>query len=217
MTPQITMRPELTPLPPRMRHLPVDARGYVIPWFVAWVDGVPEFRAMDPRKWMAAVKQKLCWVCGTSLGAYQAFVVGPMCLVSLTSREPPSHLQCATWSAQNCPFLSRPHMVRRENDLPETAIPPAGIGITRNPGVTAVYVTRGFRIFNDDKGQPLLRMSEEWTAIEWWAEGRKATREEIEHSIDTGIPILMDLAEKQGPQAVADLNKALRRLEGWLR
>jgi hypothetical protein len=211
-----TLRPELTPLPPRMMHLPVDTRGYVVPWFVAWVNGEPEFRAVDARKWATAVKHKLCWVCGTSLGAYQAFVVGPMCLVNLTSSEPPSHLQCATWSAINCPFLSRPHMVRRENDLPELKQDPAGIMIPRNPGVTAVYTVRGFRIFKDGLGNPLIRMPEEYVSIEWWAEGRKATLDEIHHSINTGVPLLMELAEKDGPEAVKELNAAVRRLERWL-
>lgn len=210
------LRPELTPLPPRMMGLPVDARGYVVPWFVAWVDGQPEFRAMDAKKWLEAVRYKLCWVCGQRLGSYFAFVVGPMCLVSLTASEPPSHLQCATWSVQNCPFLTRPHMVRRENDLPEGFTDPAGIPIMRNPGVTAVYAVRGFQVFKDDAGKPLIRMSDEPHSIQWYAEGRTATREEIQHSIDTGISIPMGLAEQEGPEAIREFNKALRRLDRWL-
>jgi hypothetical protein len=210
------MRPELTPLPPRMLHLKVDARGYVVPWFVAWVDGVPEFRAMDGRKWVEAVRYKLCWVCGTRLGAHFAFVVGPMCLVSLTASEPPSHLQCATWSAINCPFLSRPRMVRRENDLPQGMVDPAGLPILRNPGVTAVYVTKGFRTFKDDAGKPLIKMPEEHTEIHWYAEGRRATRDEIQESIDTGLPILMEMAEREGLEAVKELNGMVRRLDRWL-
>jgi hypothetical protein len=198
-----------------MLHLPVDARGYVVPWFVAWVDGVPEFRAMDPKKWVEAVRYKLCWVCGTRLGAHFAFVVGPMCLVNLTSSEPPSHLQCATWSAINCPFLSRPQMVRRENDLPATMETP-GIAIRRNPGVTAVYVTKGFRVFDDGVGKPLIKIPEEHTEIQWYADGRKATREEIQESIDTGLPILMEMAEQEGPGAVKELNVLVRRLDRWL-
>jgi hypothetical protein len=38
------LRPELTELPLRMRGLPLDERGYPVPWFVAWIDGKPEFR-----------------------------------------------------------------------------------------------------------------------------------------------------------------------------
>jgi hypothetical protein len=68
MTPNATKCPvalkTTEPLPVRMRHLFVDERGYVVPWFVAWVDGKPEFRAMDPDKFRAAITRKLCWVCG---------------------------------------------------------------------------------------------------------------------------------------------------------
>jgi hypothetical protein len=132
----MTLRPELTELPLRMRGLAVDDRGYPVPWFVAWVDGQPEFRAVDARKWLQAVRQKLCWVCGQQLGAYLAFILGPMCAINRTISEPPSHRQCAEWSIKNCPFLSRPHMRRRENDMPEDAQESAGFGTKRNPGVT---------------------------------------------------------------------------------
>lgn len=212
------MRPELTPLPVRMMHLPVDARGFPIPWFVATLaNGEPEFRAMDAHKWMQAVRHKLCWVCGTRLGAHLAFVTGPMCLINLTNSEPPSHLQCATWSAINCPFLSRPHMVRREGGLPdEVEENVAGIGIRRNPGAVAVYVVQGYRVFKDHAGKPLIQMPEEHTAIAWYAEGRKATRVEVQHSINTGLPILMALAEQDGPEAVKELMDRRKRVERWL-
>lgn len=47
-------------LPARMRDLPIDDRGYPVPWFVAWVDGKPEFRAMDQEKFIRALREKLC-------------------------------------------------------------------------------------------------------------------------------------------------------------
>jgi hypothetical protein len=51
-----------------MSDLPVDERGFPVPWFVAWFDGKPEFRAMDGLKWIRAVREHLCWVCGGRLG-----------------------------------------------------------------------------------------------------------------------------------------------------
>jgi hypothetical protein len=206
------LRVELGPLPPRMRDL-VIFRGFPTPWFVQWINGEPEFRLVDSRKWVRAVKEKLCWVCGQRLGTYLAFTVGPMCLVTGTSSEPPAHFVCATWSAKNCPFLNRPQMVRRENDLPQEAIDPPGFGIPRNPGATAVYTVRGYQIFHDDHGRPLIHMSEEWESCDWYREGRKATMAEVMESTRTGLPFLFEMAEKQGPEAVAELEKQVRAFE----
>jgi len=48
--------------------------------------------------------------------------------------------------------------------------------------------------------------------VEWWAEGRPATREEVEHSVDTGMPILAGMAGIEGDDAMADLG----RRKQWL-
>src|SRR5262245_64030480 len=85
------LRENLPPLPARMKSLPVSDRGYPIPWFVPDLDGKPEFRAMDGRKWALAVEKHLCWVCGQPLGTRFAFVVGPMC--GIRSEEHTSKLQ----------------------------------------------------------------------------------------------------------------------------
>src|SRR5580692_7475343 len=105
-----TTKVDMSTLPRRMTALPIDERGYPVPWFVDWIDGKPEFRAMDPRKFVRAIKEKLCWVCGQRLGVNVCFVAGPMCGINRTSSEPPSHRECAVWSAQNCPFLNNPRM-----------------------------------------------------------------------------------------------------------
>jgi hypothetical protein len=206
------LRVELGPLPPRLRELPVF-RGYPVPWFVQWIDGEPEFRCMDSRKWVRAVQEKLCWVCGQRLGAHLSFTVGPMCLVTGTSSEPPAHFVCATWSAKHCPFLTKPKMVRRENDLPEEIIEPAGCGLTRNPGATAIYTVRSYQIFNDGNGRPLIHMSEEWESCQWYREGREATMAEVMESTRTGLPFLLEMAEKEGPEAVAALEQQIRAFE----
>src|SRR5215831_3288717 len=111
------LRSELTELPRRLKALPVDARGYPVPWFVAWHDGVPDFRIADTAKWRRAVRERRCWVCGDRLGRYLAFVIGPMCGINRTTTEPPLHRECAEWSVMNCPFLVRPHAKRRENGI----------------------------------------------------------------------------------------------------
>lgn len=45
-----TLRPGLPPQPPKMQHLPVDERGFPAPYFVAWIDGKPDHRVVDPEK-----------------------------------------------------------------------------------------------------------------------------------------------------------------------
>lgn len=196
-------------MPRWMRELPVDAVGRPVPWFVAFIDGKPDFRVIGPGKLYRAMRAGLCWVCGRGFsgGEERAWLVGPMCLVNSVSGEPPSHLDCATWSAMNCPFLITPNMTRRDRHMPEGAQEPAGIMIRRNPGVALVAVTgyRGWKAEQDGRGF-LFRFGPVKRAL-WFAEGREATRAEVLASIDSGLPLLRDLAEKDGPEAIAELER----------
>lgn len=198
------MRPELEPLSVRMRALPVDARGFPVPFFVQWIDGAPEFRLMDRAKYVRALREHLCWVCGQPRGRYHTFLIGPMCAVNRVSSEPPSHRECAEWSARNCPFLSRPQMVRREDARTEGAAFVGGTGIRRNPGVALAWTTRVFRLFRDQEGKPLLELGAP-TAVSWWREGRPATRAEVVASIEAGLPALVALADQEGREALQAL------------
>lgn len=205
--PQLALRRDfVSDLPERMRGLPIDERGYPVPWFVAWVADKPEFRAMDGAKFVRAIKERRCWVCGGRLGVNLCFVAGPMCGINRISSEPPCHLECARWSAQNCPFLANPRMVRREDDLSlEVRENVAGIGIRRNPGVSMLWITREYEIVPDGKGKHLLLMGRP-ESVEWWAVGRRATRAEVLESIESGLPILEAAArqERGGMEAFAE-------------
>src|SRR5262245_33040537 len=195
---QRQLRPELKDLPLRMTALPIDESGYPVPAFVENLpDGSRDFRFMSQKHWVRCVNQRMCWVCGMKLGAYLAFVIGPMCAVNRNTSEPPCHKECAEWSARFCPFLSRPQLHRREDELTRaTAGNAAGCPILRNPGVALVWVTRNYKIWRDDEHKPLIRVDDP-IEVSWWAQGRPATREEVEESIRTGYPILRKEAEKQ--------------------
>jgi hypothetical protein len=216
------LRAELEPLPDRMKRLPVR-RGYPVPWFVEWVDadrnpmligeGEPAFHIMSGVRFSRALTESHCWVCGGRLGRYSTFVVGPMCVVNRTSAEPPSHLDCAEWSARNCPFLARPHAKRRAVTEPVREV--AGIMIERNPGVTAVWTTRRPSVFNDGKGGLLFDIGEP-EHVSWWAEGRPATRAEVDASIESGLPVLMDVAVQEGDVAVEVLHAYVKQAEELL-
>jgi hypothetical protein len=198
-----------------MQSLPIDERGYVVPWFVDWIDGKPEFRAMDVQKWRRAIREKLCWVCGERMGRYMTFVAGPMCGINRTSSEPPSHLECAQWSSRNCPFLNNSHAIRRndENFNAESKCI-GGFGLQRNPGVTMLWTTETYSVFDDGKGGKLLNMGEP-TSVEWYAEGKLATREQVLASIESGYPALAAVAQQQDG-AMKYLQECRERFEKYI-
>ena len=207
------MRPELTPLPVRMQRLPLDQRGYPIPRFVSTLeDGTRDFRIMDRGHWIRCVSQDRCWVCDAILGAYLAFVAGPMCGINRISSEPPCHRECAEWSAMNCPFLARPHMVRREDELTDQCHS-AGVMIKRNPGVAMVWITKGYKLIHDPGGEALIRVGEPYEVL-WYAAGRAATRAEVEASIESGFPTLLEMCESEAE--VRHLQREREKFTEWL-
>lgn len=195
---------DLSELPVHMQTLPV-IDGRPVPMFVQWIDGAPDFRVMDSQFMIQAIRMRLCWVCGRPLGRNAAFVIGPMCSINRVSAEPPSHLDCGTWSAKHCPFLSTPARKRREKDMPAHA-PMAGTGIMRNPGVGLVWVTKTWKVFADPNGtKGVLFHFGPPVSVHWYAEGRTATRDEALRSLISGYPLLLEAAKKQGSVAIDKL------------
>ena len=208
------IRPTLTPMPDRIKLLEVDPeRGYPVPWFVKWIDGKPEFRIMDEDKWIRAVKQRLCWVCGQRLGVNLCFVLGPMCGVTRTTSEPPCHRDCAQWSARNCPFLAMPKMIRREDEefLAKHPTSTGGIAIKRNPGVTLLWCTYTYEVWRPDNGGVLITVGPPME-VEWWAEGKPASWRAVNDSVMSGLPLLEAEAVKE-EGAMAALYKEVDMLK----
>ncbi len=181
-------------VPDRISKLPM-LRGFHVPWFVAKVNGEFDFRIMDHRKLVQATRERLCWVCGEKLGRFKSFVIGPMCAVNRTNAEPPSHRECAEYSAKHCPFLSRPNMKRREDEVTAEG-ESAGMAIKRNPGCCAVWTVTDYTVFSDRKGGVLFDIGEP-VDVDWFAEGRAATRAEVVASLDSGLPILEAACETE--------------------
>jgi hypothetical protein len=197
----------MTPdMPDRIARLPRDKHGRPIPWFVHIEDGTPDFRVIREGGIEDALRFEWCWVCGQKRGRHAAFLIGPMCAVNRTTAEPPSHLECATYSARACPFMSNPNMHRRERGM-ENYQAPAGVSIDRNPGVGLVWSSRTWAHYLVDGrlGGGLLFDIGEPTGWSWWREGRPATGDEIRASINSGLPLLHEVAEKQGSRALQQL------------
>lgn len=190
-------RPELPPVPFRLRARPI-VRGYPLPWFCP----ADDFRVADGRKMIEAINHKKCWICGGPLGRFLAWCIGPMCSINRTISEPPSHRECAEWAIVACPFLNQRQVRRRENDLPEERGGPAGIAITRQPGVSCLWIARSYRVIRVEAGEGIepgiLFKIGDPVDVRWYREGRQATRAEVLHSIDTGYPLLLKVAEEDG-------------------
>lgn len=206
-------------IPGGMARLPLDKHHRPVPWFVAWIGGVPDFRVVKPGAIQQALRHRLCWVCGLPFQRQEdrAFVIGPMCAVNRVSSEPPSHEDCGAYSAMVCPFLATPRMGRRERHKPAGAVDPAGIMIRRNPGVALVWVTgyRSWSTTTDQADGTLFDIGEPKRA-RWFAHGRDATRDEALASIDSGLPILREMAEQDGPAAVELLDAQHAAALKWL-
>jgi hypothetical protein len=198
------------PVPRRLATLPRDRRGYVVPFFVDWVNGEPSFPLFDPAKWRRCVAQRLCWLCGQPLGRNLIFVIGPMCSINRITSEPPSHADCADYALKVCPFLINPAM-RRVPDTkkapPEAGpiAPPAGQHDDRNPGVMLFWATRTYSLVRTETG-PLISIGDPF-AHAWWTRGRIARPQEAADAFQAGATKLLRVAATEGEEAVVELAK----------
>jgi hypothetical protein len=135
-----------------------------------------------------------------------------MCAINRVSSEPPSHRECAEYGILACPFLSKPAAKRNDADLTDkqkgAMIEDApGIAIAHNPGVSLLWITRGYRV--ESSGRGTLFYLGQPTETKWFKERRTATRAEIDEAIDKGLPYLRSIAAQEG--ALADLQKQIDR------
>lgn len=200
--------------------------GYVVPYFVQWLrfgeladetdnDARPDFRVINRARFIRCLRWRRCWLCGEPLGARATFVAGPMCTINRISAEPPSHHDCAEYAARVCPHLANPRHERRDGHYAREKIAAAGHMLLHNPGAVVLWTTARWQAFDAQTGQDgiLIEMGEP-TAVSWWAEGRRATRHEVDQALMRGMPKLLELAEADG--AVRAIHGQVLRLEPWL-
>lgn len=200
-------------MPDRIAELSRNGAGVPIPYFVAFVNGRPDFRIADKRKFALCLRAGLCWICGQRLGRYKSFAIGPMCVVNRVSSEPPSHRDCSAYALRACPFLTRPNAIRREGGKP-AGITHAGEMILTNPGVGALWVTENFKLIEVEGGH-LVELGEP-SEVTWWKEGRMAARAEVIGAMVTGLPALREVAASEGADSLADLQRCIDRAQRFL-
>jgi hypothetical protein len=215
----MNLRPTLPPLPPDMRQLPIDQRGFPVPYFVKWVNGVPDFRILDMEKIHQSTVEGRCQICGKKLGRSGIFAVGPISAITLVDDEPPMHQLCAEFAAQACPWMMRPGMKRGQAVKPDGTLTPAEILNTPGtvysgaPKVWALIEVQSYYADRQADGTILYHMGQP-VEMSWWAEGRRATREQV---IDATSDARTYLANHDpSPEAVADLDARMTELGQWL-
>ncbi len=201
-----------------MTSLPVDERGFLVPFFVEWRDGKPLFDVADQRKYKRCVEEDLCWLCGKKLNLRRAFVLGPMCMVNRVTAEPPCHVPCAEYACRVCPFLTMP-MAKRQPQ-PEGTVGPAGEMIKRNPGAVLLWLCRrkGYNYVRYPDGGVLVHLESEPLDLRAWSRGEDKAWDEVSESMRSGMPLLEEMCKTdQDHQALymlsGEAEKLLRRAE----
>jgi hypothetical protein len=101
-------------IPEHLSHLKVSDKGYPIPFFVGYKDGIADFRLLDIEKQNRCLQRDLCSVCGKSLiKKNYFFITGPMGLANKVATDPPMHRECAEYSLAICPHLHLQQAKRR--------------------------------------------------------------------------------------------------------
>ena len=100
-----------TPMPEGISKLPKDARGYPIPYIVAYRDGKPDFTTQDAEKFEDCLKNKKCHVCGEVMTKGFFYIASDMTPDSgvFNFTDPAICIDCAWYSIKVCPFMANPN------------------------------------------------------------------------------------------------------------
>lgn len=190
-----------------MAGRPIDHRGFPVPWFVTVKDdkGRWDFSKITMDRFNEAVRQDRCWVSGNQLGSFRSFVLGPMCIINRVAADPPCQRAIAIWSAQVCPFLTRPRAKRQKQEVIEDQ---RGIMVERNPGICAVYTVR----MKVPAKAGLFHLPPP-VDVQWFANGEPATRDQVVEAMAEGASLLRKMAIEEGPDALALLDRFIERAQ----
>jgi len=135
-------------IPDFLKHLPISEKGYPLPYFVARVNGKPDFRLLDERKQLLCVAHKTCGICGKKLfkGAYY-FISGPKGYENKVSTDPAMHRQCAEYSLKTCPHLFYEKAERRQKGLEN--LPPSADMDMNKPDIHLLIKADKFEKFRN--------------------------------------------------------------------
>lgn len=187
------MKPlEAVEVPPKMRLLERDRRGYPVPWIVQRdLTGRPFFVMNDLIKTAQCGRNGLCGICGRKLERDVWLIGGPGAAFHLNGAylDPPMHRQCATYAVRVCPYIGTRYTGRIDAALikhgkwhPAQRIITEDLMLPEQPPffVLAKTTKAQFRI---DDGSPHFHPRRPWLAVEFWRHGAQLTDAEARRLI----------------------------------
>lgn len=81
-------------------------KGMIVPYTVAKVGKVWDFKALDTDKANECLNHRKCGMCGYTMTGPLAFIGGPESMAHHSFTDVPMHPVCARYAMQVCPFLT---------------------------------------------------------------------------------------------------------------
>lgn len=203
------------PIPERMKSLPMDQRGYPIPYTVLRDSkGKAHFAVNSEERRLRCLKEDLCPICGLRLFRGRWLVGGPGSglVAEGLFQDPPMHSECAHYALQVCPWLVLGNYVNRVDD--KTMDPEERNNVTlRDPTIIAnrppFFVALMFvgqdHVLNMVNGEPNvhIRPKKPYRVVEYWRDGHQLSNQSGKQ---IAVDYLRDLAETMGAEFKFDEN-----------
>jgi hypothetical protein len=176
------------PVPARMQRLPVDPRGYPVPWIVQMGNGgTPHFIINDSLKRARCVEEDRCGICGNPLMRGRWFAGGPASAFHPNGAyiDPPMHKECMEYAMQVCPYIAMPNYnALKMHNSPKRLEKPADLADhvilvdeTMVPGRPAVFVAVHARATRQTANGYLVP-AKPYIDVQFWRYGKRLTETE---------------------------------------
>ena len=187
------------PIPAYLENNDRDRRGLPIPFIVYRdIEGNAHFSINNVAAVDIVLAEKLCGLCGQPLKPGQFWLIGGPASSFLEDGmyiDPPTHEECARYSAQVCAFLAAPNYAKRVEaktlkaellhdtvQLHDNKIAPP------RPLFFAMTCASGIDLIDpqDGSGQTWILPHRPWMSVEFWRGGKPITQAEAEAIAHTG-------------------------------
>ena len=172
---------ESVPIPPKMRLLDRDRRGYPVPWIVQRdLDRRPFFVMNDVERTGACGRRKVCGICGQKLERDVWLIGGPGAAFHADGAylDPPMHRLCATYALRVCPYIGSRYSKRVDTALasqgrwdPRMRTVVEDGMLPEQPPFFVLARTKAAAMIVDERGSPRFHPRRPWLAVEFWKLG----------------------------------------------